>query len=31
MNEDKLREGLFGLKWIEGSWRGLNLLLYKFV
>jgi hypothetical protein len=23
--------GLFALEWIEGDWRGLNPLLYKFV
>jgi hypothetical protein len=23
--------GLFVLEWIEGDWRGLNTLLYKFL
>jgi hypothetical protein len=28
---DHPSEGLFVLEWIEGDWRGLNPLLYKFV
>jgi hypothetical protein len=29
--EQQHLEGLFALEWIEGDWRGLNPLLYKFV
>jgi hypothetical protein len=25
----EIREALFGYKWIEGDWRGLNPLLVK--